>query len=456
MPLVVVAIAVAVLVLLMTRTRLNGFVALLIVAALVGIWAAVTGALVMDNDQGEKVRAGLDAVPGLIEDGIGSQMSSTLVVIGLGAMIGRVLGDAGAAQRIALTIVDRFGQKGVQWAMIITSVVIGVTMFYEVAFIIIVPVAFTLVRATKRSLLWIGLPMSITLSTMHSFLPPHPGPTAVAGMYGASIGRTLAIGLLIAVPVGVAAAMVWPRLGFVRTVTPEIPAGLVSDREFEDDELPGMGLSLSVALLPVVLIAGAAIYDMTDPREGALTGIVEFVGAPAIALLIALVVSVCVFGPLSGRPMSEVAGSMAGGARSMAMILLVIAAGGAFKSVLTAAGIADYIKELASGWSISPVILAWVIAVILRVALGSASVAVATAAGIAAPLVAASGVSPEIMVLATACGSVAFSHVNDPGFWMFKEYFNLTVTEAIKVRTTYTTVLSVLGLGGCLLLNVFV
>ena len=203
-------------------------------------------------------------------------------------------------------------------------------------------------------------------------------------------------------------------------------------------------------------IAGAAVYDMTEPADNALTGVIGFVGSPAIALLIALLVSVCVFGPFNGRPMREVADSMAGGARSMAMILLVIAAGGAFKEVLTAAGIADYIKEMTSGWSISPIILAWLIAVILRIALGSASVAVATAAGIAAPLVADSGVSPEVMVLATACGSVAFSHVNDPGFWMFKEYFNLTVTEAIKVRTTYTTVLSVLGLGGCLVLGALI
>ena len=469
MPLVVVALAVALLIFLMTKTKLNGFVALLAVAALVGMWAAAAGVLTYKDEP-----AGLPAVPELMEKGIGGQMSSTLVVIGLGAMIGRVMGDAGAAQRIALKIVEKFGERGVQWAMVITSVVIGITMFYEVAFVIIVPVAFTLVRATRNSLLWIGLPMSITLSTMHSFLPPHPGPTAVAGLYDASIGRTLALGLIIAVPVGILVSMTWPRLGFVRTVTPEIPTGLVSDREFSDDELPGMGISLTVALLPVVLIAGAAVYDMTEPADNALTSAIcfvgspvialliallsaiGFIGSPAIALLIALLVSVCVFGPSNGRPMSEVAGSMAGGAKSMAMILLVIAAGGAFKEVLTAAGIADYIKEMTSGWSISPIILAWLIAVILRIALGSASVAVATAAGIAAPLVADSGVSPEVMVLATACGSVAFSHVNDPGFWMFKEYFNLTVTEAIKVRTTYTTVLSVLGLGGCLVLGALV
>lgn len=451
MPLLVVALAVAVLVLLMTKTKLNGFLALLIVAAAVGIWAAATGVLTYKDEP-----AGLAAVPELMKKGIGGQMSSTLVVIGLGAMIGRVMGDAGAAQRIALKIVDKFGDRGVQWAMIITSVVIGITMFYEVAFVIIVPVAFTLVHATRRSLLWIGLPMSITLSTMHSFLPPHPGPTAVAGLYEASIGHPLVIGLVIAIPIGIVVAMIWPRLSFVRTMTPSIASGLISEREFEEDELPPMSTSLIVALLPVVLIAGGALYDLTEPSEGLVTDVVDFIGSPAIALLVALLVSVWVFGPRAGRPMGEVADSMAGGAKSMAMILLVIAAGGAFKQVLTAAGIADYIADLTAGWVISTIILAWLIAVILRIALGSASVAVTTAAGIAAPLVASSGVSPEVRVLATACGSIAFSHVNDPGFWMFKEYFNLTVTEVIKVRTTYTTVLSILGLVGYLLLGLVV
>ncbi|WP_136313473.1 gluconate:H+ symporter [Actinomyces procaprae] len=383
MPLVIVAVAVVLLILLMTRFKLNGFISLLVVSVLVGVFAVATGTLTYDDDP-----AGLVAIADLIEDGIGSQMSSTLVVIGVGAMIGRVIGDAGAAQRIALKIVDVFGERGVQWAMVVTSVVIGITMFYEVAFVIIVPVAVTLVRATRQSLLWIGLPMSITLSTMHSFLPPHPGPTAVAGMYDASVGHTLAIGLLIALPIGIVVAIVRPRLPFVRTVTPEIPQGLISDKEFSDDELPPMARSLMVALLPVILIAGAALYDMAQPADNLLTDIIGFVGSPAIALLIALLTSIVVFSPAGGRSMSEVAASMADGAKSMAMILMVIAGGGAFKQVLTGAGVADYIAELTGGWSISPIILAWIIAVILRIALGSASVAVATAAGIAAPLVA--------------------------------------------------------------------
>jgi len=239
-------------------------------------------------------------------------------------------------------------------------------------------------------------------------------------------------------------------------MNPEIPAGLISEDEIPDDKLPSMGVSLTVALFPVVFIAGAAIFDMVNDSDSALGDTINFLGSPAIALLMALLLAMYVFGPHMGRPMSAVAKSAAEAGKAMAMILLVIAAGGAFKSVLTAAGIGDYIAELTGTWAISPLILAWLIAAILRIALGSATVAVATAAGIAAPLVASAGVSPELMVLATTTGSIAFSHVNDPGFWMFKEYFNLSVTEAIKTRTTYTTVLSILGLIAVMLMSLVI
>jgi Gnt-I system high-affinity gluconate transporter len=422
----------------MTKFKVNGFVALLVVAVGVALVEAIP----------------LADIPGILADGVGGQLDDTLMVIGLGAMIGRVMGDAGAAQRIALKMVDAFGMRGVQVAMVVTAMLVGVTMFYEVAFVIIVPVAFTLARATKSNLLWVGLPMSIALSTMHSFLPPHPGPTAVAGTYEASVGLTLAYGLIIAIPAAALIALVWPRLPFVKRMNPEIPAGLVSDKLFEEDEMPGLGISLSMALLPVVLIAGAAVFEMAAPDSPAM-GFVQFIGAAPVALLVTLLVAMWVFGPRMGRSLNEVNASAVSSAKAMAMILMVIGAGGAFKEVLTEAGIADYIAQLAGGWAVSPLILAWVIAVILRIALGSATVAVVTAAGVAAPLVAASGVSPELMVLATSCGSIAFSHVNDPGFWMFKEYFGLSVTEALKTRTSYTTVLAILGLGGVLLLSTF-
>jgi Gnt-I system high-affinity gluconate transporter len=337
--------------------------------------------------------------------------------------------------------------------MVVTSMLIGVTMFYEVAFVIIVPVAFTIVRVTGKNLLWVGLPMSIALSTMHSFLPPHPGPTAVAATFHASVGLTLFYGLFIAAPVGALIALVWPRLPFIRKMNPSIPQGLVSDRMFTDEEMPGMAWSLSVALLPVVLIAGAAVTDMAAPGSSPLLNFIAFIGAAPTALLLTLMVAVWAFGPRIGRSLADVSASCASAAQAMAMILLVIGAGGAFKQVLVDGGISDYIKDVTHGWSISPLVLAWLIAVILRVALGSATVAVVTASGVVLPLLAGSGVHPEVMVLAVSCGSIAFSHVNDPGFWMFKEYFNLSVIEAIKARTTYTTVLAILGLGGVLLVE---
>ncbi|MFF4211315.1 gluconate:H+ symporter [Streptomyces sp. NPDC001796] len=434
MPLVVVAISVLILLFLMTKLRLNGFAALLLVAVGVALVRGIP----------------LEKIPDVLSDGIGGQIGDTMLTIGLGAMVGRVMGDSGAAQRIAGKLLDVCGPRWVQVAMVLTAMLIGVTMFYEVAFVIIVPIAFTLVRVTRANLLWVGLPMSIALSTMHSFLPPHPGPTAVAATFHASVGLTLFYGLFIAVPVGALIALVWPRLPFVRRMNPSIPTGLVSDRVFNEEEMPGMGWSLSVAVLPVVLIAGAAVTDLATSTSGPVLHFVAFIGSAPIALLLTLCVAIWAFGPRIGRSLEEVSASCRSAAQAMAMILLVIGAGGAFKQVLVDGGISDYIKNATEGWSLSPIILAWLIAAILRVALGSATVAVVTASGVALPLLAGSGVHPEIMVLAVSCGSIAFSHVNDPGFWMFKEYFNLSVLDAIKARTTYTTVLAILGLGGVL------
>lgn len=434
MPLVVVGVSVLILLFLMTRLKLNGFAALLLVA--VGV-ALVQGIPVA-------------TIPDVLSEGIGGQIGDTMLTIGLGAMVGRVMGDSGAAQRIANKMLDAFGPRWVQVAMVVTSMLIGVTMFYEVAFIIIVPIAFTLVRVTGANLLWIGLPMSITLSTMHSFLPPHPGPTAVAATFHASVGLTLVYGLFIAIPAGALIALAWPRLPFIKAMNPSIPKGLVSEREFADEEMPGMGWSLTVALFPVVLIAGASVTEMVTSGEGPFLHFIAFVGSAPIALMLTLLLAIWAFGPRIGRSLADVSSSCTSAAQAMAMILLVIGAGGAFKNVLVEGGISDYIKDATDGWTISPLILAWLIAVILRIALGSATVAVVTASGVVLPLLAGSGVHPEILVLAVSCGSIAFSHVNDPGFWLFKEYFNLSVIEAIKVRTSYTTVLALLGLGGVL------
>lgn len=329
-------------------------------------------------------------------------------------------------------------------------------MFWETAWIILIPIVFAVVRKYNFSLVWLAMPLAIALSSMHSFLPPHPGPTAVAGIYGASIGKTLLYGLIIALPIGAAVSILWPRLPFVKNVKASIPDGLVVEKEFKDEEMPGFGISLTITALPVVLIAGAAILDLTLGEEHAITKIFEAIGDAPVALLIGLVFALVYFALVRKVPIENLMSSCGQSIKSIAMIIFIIGGGGAFKQILSAGGISDYIQNVTSAWNISPILLAWLIATLMRVALGSASVAVVAAAGIAAPLVAAGGVSPELMVLATACGSVMVSHLNDPGFWMFKEFLNLSVADTLKVRTTYTTVLGVLGLAGCLLLNLFV
>jgi Gnt-I system high-affinity gluconate transporter len=488
MPLIIVALAVVLLLVLMTKFRINGFIALFIAALFVGLARGLSLTKVYDA----------------MVTGVGDQLDELILILGFGAMLGKVLADSGAAQRITTSLVNVFGIGRVQLAMVLTSICIGITMFYEVGFVLLIPLVFTIVREYRLPLLWVGLPMSMTLSTMHSFLPPHPGPAAVTGTFHASQGLTLLYGLPIAIVSASIICYVWPRLAFVRRVNPRVPVSLITNRVFAEDELPRFGTCVTIVVIPIVLMGASAVAELSMSDGNAVLPYLEFFGEAPVALLIALLLAVVLLGPKIGRA-EDTPGSAAetgdgapapGGAegpaggegvatatappavsatavaprgrfqaamdscaeavKPMAMIILVIGAGGAFKEVLVKSGIADYIADFTRGWHISAIFLAWAIAVLLRIAVGSASVAVVTAAGIVLPLVQSSGTSPELMVLAVTCGSIAASHVNDPGFWLFKQYLNLSVMDAIKIRTTYTTALSVLGLGGVLLMNTFV
>jgi Gnt-I system high-affinity gluconate transporter len=440
MPLLYVALAVVLLLVLMIPLKMNGFISLILTSIFVGFLVGMP----------------MEQIWEVIGDGLGGQLSGTALIVGIGAMLGTVLADAGAAQRIATSLVNKMGIKRVQLAILITAFILGVTMFFEVAFVLLIPLVFVIVRQTKLNLLWVALPMAIGLSTTHSFLPPHPGPAAVVGVFEADMGLTLLYGLFIAIPVATFIAYTWTRLPFFKNIKPTIPEGLVSTKQFKEEELPSFGVSLFVALIPVVLIAIDAVNTLFLPEENSFRHVMSFFGASETALLIGLLISMWLLGPRIGRPLKDVMKSCSDAVKPMAMILLVIGAGGAFKSILVEGGIADYIKELTGDWALSPIILAWLIAALLRIALGSATVAVMTAAGVVLPIAQASGIPMELMVLAVSCGSVAFSHVTDPGFWMFKEFLNLSVTDAIKVRTTYTTALGILGLIGVLTLNVFI
>ena len=254
MPLVYVALGVALILILMIPLKMNGFIALIIAALFVGFL------------QGMPIEKLMESIYG----GIGGQLDDLLLILGFGAMLGTVMADAGAAQRIANTLIDKLGVKRVQIAMLIAAYILGITMFFEVAFVLLIPLVFTVARQTKLNLLWVAIPTAVGLSTTHSFLPPHPGPAAVVGVFGSSMGLTLLYGLIIAIPVGVFIALTWPRLPFIKKMNPSIPEGLGSSKIFKEEEMPSFMASITSALIPVVLMGISAVREVTLPEENAL------------------------------------------------------------------------------------------------------------------------------------------------------------------------------------------
>ncbi|MGW9019084.1 gluconate:H+ symporter, partial [Priestia megaterium] len=415
MPIVFICIGVVLLLLLMVVFKLNAFISLVIVGLLVGIMEGMS--------PNEAITS--------ITSGLGGTLGSLVLVLGFGGMLGKLMADSGGAQRIAVTLINTFGKKRVQLAAVLTAFIVGIALFFETGVVVLIPLVFTIAAEASVPILYIGMPVVAALITMHGFVPPHPGPTAVAGIYDANLGKTLLYGIIIAIPAVIISGPLYTKLFKREDLEVEIPKGLFNPKHFTEEEMPGFGISVFTALIPVILIAFQAIVEIVMPNS-ALVPTAQFLGNPGIALLIAVIVAIYTFGLNRGKKMSEVMESITQSVSSIAMILLIIGGGGAFKQVLIDSHVDKYVAGLMEGSTMSPLILAWLIAAILRVVLGSATVAGLTAAGIAAPLVAATHVSPELMVLATGAGSMTFSHVNDAGFWIYKEFFNLTIGKTIK------------------------
>ncbi|WP_042348030.1 gluconate:H+ symporter [Bacillus massiliigorillae] len=439
MPIISVTIGVALLLLLMVVLKLNAFVSLILVSLVVGILEGMSP---------------LDAMAS-IQSGLGSTLGNLTMVIIFGGVLGKLMTDSGGAQRIATTLINGFGQKRVQLAAVVTAAIVGIALFFETGVVVLIPLVFTIATAARVPVLYIGMPVIAALITMHGFVPPHPGPTAVADVFGASIGKTLIYGVIIAIPALILAGPLYTKLFKKESLEIEIPKGLFNPKEFTEEEMPKFGISLFTALLPVILIALQAIVEIFAPKS-AIMPVVDFIGNANVALLISVIVAIFTFGINRGRKMPQIMQSLTESVSGIAMILLIIAAGGAFKQVLIDSHIDQYISDIMAGSTLSPLLLTWLIAALLRVAVGSATVAGMTAAGIAAPLVATTGASPELMVLAAGAGSVTFSHVNDAGFWIYKEYFNLTIGQTIKTWSIMVTIISLVGLGGVLLIDLFI
>lgn len=432
----------------LTVKKLSPFISLLIVAIVAGFMLGLQPAALLSS----------------IEKGVGSTLGSVALIISLGAILGKLLENSGAAEQIASTLIKRFGQKHIQWAVLLTGFLIGIPLYYNAGFVIMVPLVFTIARKTGLPLLYIAIPMAASLSTTHCFLPPHPGPVTVIGIFKkagealgiesvVNVGMVLIYGIIIAIPVVILAGPVLGRL--VKNVKKGLSGIFAPTTTPEEKELPPVLPSFLIALLPVLLIA-LAVVAKENLKEGSLLQIILFLGDSTIALLIAVLAAISYFGLAAGKSISELMKWVNDAISGIAVILLIIAAGGVLKQVLTDSGTSAYIASFSSKWQMPPLIFAWIVTALLRVTIGSATVAAITAAGVVGPLVVAGGVSPELMVLAVGAGSVFGSHVNDSGFWMFKEFFGLTLKQTFLSWTLMETTISILGLIGVLLLNMFI
>lgn len=389
-----------------------------------------------------------------IKNGIGNTLGFLIIILGFGAMLGKLVADSGAAQRISDSLIRVFPNKYVQWAVLLTGFIVGIPMFYSVGFVILLPLVFTVAATTRLPLVYIGLPMLAALSVTHGYLPPHPAPTALVESYSADIGRTILYGLIVAIPAIILGGPVFAST--LKKYNPTPLKSLFSEKRFTEAEMPSLGISIFTALLPVILLAGAALLNLFLATDSELMPFIEFIGDPIIAMIIAIVVAIYTLGIGRGKSMKEVSNSLQFAVKDIAMILLIIAGAGALKEILVVSQVSNYIGELLQNVNISPFILAWGIASLIRFCVGSATVAGLTSAGIVAPLIPLTGADPNLMVLATGAGSLMFSHVNDSGFWLFKEYFNMSVKDTLKTWSVMEMIVSLAGLVGVLILNQFI
>ena len=435
MQLVIIVLAIG-LQIFLTYKKVSPFLSLLIVALLAGL------AFGMQPDTLLKA----------VKAGVGSTLGDVILIICLGAILGKILELSGAASQIANTLIRSFGKKNIQWAVLLTGFFVGIPLFYNAGFIILVPLIFSIARTANLPLLYIAIPMAAGLSTTHCFLPPHPGPMFLVGAFKADLGKTLMYGLVIAIPVVIIAG---PLLGrFLKRLNIPIPAQ--EKIETEEKKLPGVFESFMLALLPVLLIALAVIANAFFPGESVVKKVILFIGDATIALLLSVLLAVLILGIAKGRSMQQVMQWLSDSISGVAVILLIITAGGVFKQVLIDSGTADYITSFSTQWNIHPLLFAWLITALLRVAIGSATVAGITAAGIVSPLLATGTVSPELLVLAVGTGSVFGSHVNDSGFWIFKEFFQISLKQTFLSWTVMETLISILGLVGVMVLSMVI
>lgn len=438
LPIIWVALGVGLLLYLNIVVKLNSVLALLIVAILVGVLNGLS----------------LTDVVTSVKTGFGSTLGSLAIIIGMGAVLGKLMVDSGAAQRVASTLLKKFGAKNVEWAILIVGAIFGISVFYEVAFIILAPLVISIAIEAKMPYLRLGITMVAAATMAHSIFPPQPGPTALVEAYGADMGMVYLLGIVVAVPAIIAAGIILPRV--LKNLDLPIPPLLKKSEEVNLEDAPGFGISLLIPLLPAIIITGATIYNMIFDKDSAIGQFINFLGSAEISMILAVLIAIYVFGIRLGRTMKEVMNSFSGAIEGIAMIIFIVGSGGAFKQIILDTGIGDLIAGVMQNTSINPLIMAWLITAVIRIATGTGVVSAITAAGIVGPLIHTFDVNPVLMVLATAAGSNTITHVNDASFWLFKEYFNLSIKDTFKTWGLLLFTTSIVGLGVVLILDIFI
>ncbi|PVZ84746.1 gluconate permease [Serratia sp. S1B] len=436
MPLVILLSGVILLFTLIIAFKLNGFLALMLAAIFVGLMQGMEPLSIVKS----------------IEHGLGSTFGHIGIIVVLGAIFGTLISEGGGAQSIASNLLRVFGKKYVTWAICLASFILGVILFWEVSFVLIIPIVYTIAIEARVKLLKVGLPFLMAITLTHCFLPPHPGPVAVASALNqANIGIILIYGLIISIPGALIFGLSMPKLYSKWDI--EIPENLIAKKNFNDD-LPSLSLSLLTAFVPVALILISVLCEFMITKDSSIKTILTFIGNPDIALLISVFIALYVFGLRGGRrKMQDLMKSVESSIISMGALLFVFGGGGAFKQVILDSGMADYIADITRTWDISPLLLAWLITCSIRLCVGSATVTVLTASAIILPILNATGANAELMVLAICTASVFGGPPNDVAFWFIKEYFNLSIVQTVKVWCVQATLLALYGLIGVLALN---
>jgi len=424
------------------RTKLHAFVSLLLVSLLVGIAAGMP----------------LGDVIASIQNGMGGTLGFVAVVVGLGAMFGKMLEVSGGAERLAQTLVSKFGEDKAQWALAITGFIVAVPVFFDVGFIILVPIVYGLAKKTGRSLLYYGIPLLAGLAVTHSFIPPTPGPIAVANLIGAELGWVILFGVIAGIPAAILAGPI-----FGKYIANKIHVNIPDYMEFEEidtsKELPSFKMIVSLISIPLVLILANTLSAVLLEEGNAIRTFFTFMGHPFVALTLATLLTFIFLGTRRGYTRDEVQEIATKALEPAGIIILVTGAGGVFKQVLIDSGVGDVLGEMMAGSPLPAIVLAFLIATVVRVAQGSATVSMVTAAGLITPLLEIqniTGAALGLIVIAIASGATVLSHVNDSGFWLVNRYFGLDVKDTLKSWTVMETIIGLTGFAVVFLISLFI